>query len=414
MTRISRALLVSALAAAALTFTGGTQASGDVAQADVVVKVAAGHTIGEVAAEFPIEVRSAVLASRGIYLVRSTAAMPGDDASKVAYRAEQLARTLETSDAVIYAEPDYLTTLADTRYHAWPDGNPADAGTDPAVWTGQAATRSLALAQAHTRSTGAGTLVAVLDSGVDAAHPALAGRLQPGWDYVDDDADPADIATGLDPDADGIPDDAYGHGTFVAGLVALVAPDARIMPARVLDSDGRGSVFLTTEAIMDAVDAGADVINLSLGTTGRIPSRLLADTVWHATSRGTIVIAASGNNRDNRPTYPAADAGVLGVSALAASGTQLATFASWGGWIDVAAPGERVAGPVPGARYAWWSGTSMATAFVAGQAALLYATTPAPDATKVTTAITRTSTRIPGSRTTAFGAINIPASLAFR
>src|SRR5207248_7691126 len=136
------------------------------------------------------------------------------------------------SDAVVYAEADEPADLADTRFHAWPDGDPDDAGTDPSVWSAQPAAATLALTDVHELSTGAGTTVAVLDTGVDPAHPALAGRLGPGWDYVDDDAQPQDVATGADGNGNGITDEAYGHGTFVSGVLALVAPQARILPYR--------------------------------------------------------------------------------------------------------------------------------------------------------------------------------------
>src|SRR6185295_16802740 len=107
---------------------------------------------------------------------------------------------------------------------------------------------------------------ALLDTGVDTNHPALAGHLLPGRDFVDDDADPSEVGdqqTG-----------PYGHGTHVAGLVALVAPEAKIIPIRVLDERGVGNIWVLAEALAYAVDPdgdpatadGADVINLSLTT----------------------------------------------------------------------------------------------------------------------------------------------------
>jgi subtilisin family serine protease len=113
-------------------------------------------------------------------------------------------------------------------------------------------------------------VVAVLDTGVDRSHPALAGRLLPGHDFVDGDTDPvgrpARRAIG-----------AWGHGTHVAGLVALAAPGAAILPLRVLDERGEGNLWVLAEALLHAVDPdgnpftrdGARVINLSLGTLQR-------------------------------------------------------------------------------------------------------------------------------------------------
>ncbi len=141
---------------------------------------------------------SALLASRGIYIVRPidprVAAEPKDVA--------KLAESIDKSSGVEYAEPNFETHLSDTRYHGWPEGDPEDAGTGAANWREQAVAGSLDLARAHRLSTGAGMVVAVLDSGVDASHPALAGRLRPGYDYVDDDDDPGEEMHESDRDSD--------------------------------------------------------------------------------------------------------------------------------------------------------------------------------------------------------------------
>ena len=119
--------------------------------------------------------------------------------------------------------------------------------------------------------------IAVLDTGVDFSHPALAGHLLPGFDFVDFDNDPSEVGnqtTG-----------PFGHGTHVAGLIALVAPDAKIIPVRVLDQKGIGNTWVLAEALAYAADPdgnpathdGADVINLSLSTLRR--TRLLRDVL---------------------------------------------------------------------------------------------------------------------------------------
>jgi subtilisin family serine protease len=123
--------------------------------------------------------------------------------------------------------------------------------------------------QAHARTSGAGAVVAVIDSGVQADHPDLAGRLLPGRDFVDDDA---------------TPQDGDGHGTHVAGIVAAttgngvgvasVAPAAKILPVRVLDDTGAGSSEDVKDGIDWAVAQGAHVINLSLGEDVPIRSLL--------------------------------------------------------------------------------------------------------------------------------------------
>ena len=128
----------------------------------------------------------------------------------------------------------------------------------------------LGLPAAHTIARGAGVRVAVLDTGIDPLHPAFAGRLLDGYDFVDMDNDPSEVGVaGTDP--------IFGHGTHVAGLVVLAAPDALILPVRVLDRDGAGNIWVLAEALAYAVnpdgdpstDDGVDVINLSLSTQRR-------------------------------------------------------------------------------------------------------------------------------------------------
>lgn len=363
--RPSALLIVFLLAVAcsvAVALTAQRAAAAPTPSTRVVVKVdtAGGYTIGGVAAAAPIAVDTAVLASHGIYLVR-----PTDPRYLDPKKSKELADRIAHLPGVVYAEPNYAIEVSDTRFHAWPDGAPLDLGTDSRAWQDQPAVASLQLADVHRIATGAGRTVAVLDTGVDATHPALAGRVTPGWDYVDDDPDPTESAAG------GI---AAGHGTFVAGLVALVAPQARIRSYRVLDADGEGSVFAVAEAILDA--AGADVINMSFGVPGKIESKLVSDAIKQARKRGSVVIAAAGNGASAAPDYPAAQTEAIAVTALAPGGSVLAPFANNGNWVDVAAPGEQVVGPVPGGRYAVWNGTSMAAPLVAGQAALLRETYP--------------------------------------
>jgi subtilisin family serine protease len=242
--------------------------------------------------------------------------------------------------------------------------------------------------------------VAVLDTGVDRQHPALAGRLLPGFDFVDYDNDPSE--EGSDADV------AFGHGTHVAGLVALVAPDAMIMPVRVLDHNGQGNAWVLAEALLYAVDPdgdpdtddGAHVINLSLGTTTR--TRIfdaavelatcsaafdndLADPGYDADAarcgqtRGVIIAAAAGNDGSSAVLeYPAAETGTHGLAAVGASAANMrrASFSNHGSWVRFAAPGEGITSSIPGGGYGTWSGTSMAAPLFAGTAALLRASNP--------------------------------------
>jgi subtilisin family serine protease len=215
----------------------------------------------------------------------------------------------------------------------------------------------------------------------------------PGWNYVGDDADTRDVALGVDSNDDGVVDDAVGHGTFVAGLVSLVAPSAKILPYRVLDSDGVGNVYIAYQAILDATASGADVINLSFGSPAKGSSHLLSDAIKSAQRAGVVVVAAAGNDGTTHQQYPAAQTEVLSVAAL--DGTALPTFSSRGKWVDVSAPGVGIVGPLPGGRYALWAGTSTAAPFVAGQVALMRSLAPSLSAKTLREAVDKTSRDLP-------------------
>lgn len=288
------------------------------------------------------------------------------------------ARELLGDRRVQYAEPNYVGHAPVASQQAsWSVGG--DAGEYQAQW----APEKMRLPEAHGSTTGGGVNVAVLDTGADLDHPALAGHWRRsggavvGYDFVDNDADPHEVGTTANA--------GYGHGTHVAGLVALSAPGAKIMPLRVLDEDGVGNVWVLAEALNWAVANGADVINLSLGTTRE--TSLLKDIIGGIScdvndgddcaaneGRGVVVVAASGNGGDGTPEYPAAEKheGLLAVAASTQDDT-LAPFATRGSWVDLMAPGERVLSTVPGGAYSTWSGTSMAAPLVAGEAALLRA-----------------------------------------
>jgi thermitase len=163
----------------------------------------------------------------------------------------------------------------------------------------------------------------------------------------------------------------------VAGIVDLVAPSAKIMPLRVLNSEGYGKTFTVAKAISYAQRNGADVINLSLGS--RRYSKLLHEVIEDAIQSGVVVAAAAGNSNTTAPHYPAAGNG----TAASADGLVAVTsvdrydkksdFANYGLWVDIAAPGNDIRSAFPIGMYANWSGTSMATPFISGQAALIHA-----------------------------------------
>jgi predicted CXXCH cytochrome family protein len=173
-------------------------------------------------------------------------------------------------------------------------------------------------------------------------------------------------------------DSLNGHGTSVAGIIAAklndfqisgAAPQAKIMALKALDSNGNGSSTNIAAAIIYAANKGARVINLSFGGPGY--SQTEKDAIDYAISKGAVVIASAGNSGDATPHYPAAYDGVIGVSALDGTLTNLASFSSFGSQVDLAAPGEGVYAPIPGGGYTFQSGSSMSAAYVSGIAALL-------------------------------------------
>ncbi len=251
---------------------------------------------------------------------------------------------------------------------------------------------------------GAGTTIALLDTGLDATHPAFTGAVvADGFDLVDDDDQPDEAAPGAG--------SAVGHGTHVAAQAHLIAPGATLLPIRVLDADGGGSLATLILGIELAVAAGADVINVSLGTAAE--SDVLEDLIEEAEEDGVVFVAAAGNREGDVEEYPARFNEVVAVAAVDAR--DVATdFTSDGDWIDVAAPGVKLLGPYPDGGVASWSGTSMAAPLVAGQAALLRSLDPHRSAEDIVDVID--ATVVPVTRTGSAigeGRIHVGASIEY-
>ncbi|NQE53422.1 Tk-subtilisin [ANME-1 cluster archaeon GoMg3.2] len=215
------------------------------------------------------------------------------------------------------------------------------------------------------RNAGAGAIVAIIDTGLDKDHPDLAANIAGGRNFVG--------WSRVDPDAW---DDDNGHGTHCGGIVAAVdneegvigvAPEASLYGVKVLDRRGSGYVSDIIAGIEWAVENGADIISMSLGTTSDVPSLDGAcDAAWN---NGVLLVAAAGNEEGSPVIYPAAYSSVIAVSATN-SDDNLASFSSTGPEVELAAPGVNIYSTYKKGGYAIKSGTSMACPHVAGTAAL--------------------------------------------
>ena len=266
------------------------------------------------------------------------------DKDAAAFAAEQF----ERDETILSWYADFVVTAAAVSAQSGCWGT-ARAGAD-------AFTQSLDTADAEE------VVVAVIDTGVDAQHPFLQGRvLEGGWDFVNDDADPADDAS---------------HGTHCAGIIRDATPDnVKILPIKILNASGRGSASVIEEAIRYAADRGAQVLNMSFGGSDKAGRfwRNSTNGVRYAGEKGAVCVAAAGNTGsclDTNPIYPA---NVPQAFTVACTDEQdcVSAFSNYGTNVDIAAPGEDVLSCVPGGKYYKYSGTSEAAPLVAACAALL-------------------------------------------
>ena len=308
-------------------------------------------------------------------------------------REQATAALLAHNPDVVYAEPNYLYRTAGTTPN------------DPSFASQWAHTR-IRSGQAWDVTTGnATTVIAIIDTGIDAGHPDLAAKIVAGYDFVDNDSDPKDL---------------NGHGTHCAGIAAAATNNsvgvagtdwhARIMPVRVLGADGSGYNSDITEGIVWAYQHGARVLSLSLA--GPNYSQTMQDAIYAAHAAGSLVVAAMGNDRSTNPTvYPAAYENVMAVAATGPNDT-VTSYSQYGAHCDIAAPGGAMAalGDPNGIystmptysvhmnteygyaqNYDYLQGTSQATPHVAGLAALVWAVHPGWGPNNVQTLIQNTA-----------------------
>lgn len=293
---------------------------------------------------------------------------------------------------------------------------------------------------------GQGVTVAVIDTGVDATHPQLSAQiaLNPGENGTD--AQGRDKSkNAVDDDGNGYIDDFYGwnfvagtnspiddngHGTHVSGIIAAqhadtvakpaayvqgVAPKSRILPLKFLDGDGSGNLSDAVTAIDYAVARGAQVINASWG--GTACSATLKAKIASLVDKNILFVAASGNDgvdlaRDAR--YPASFSSLaqLTVGAIGSFGS-MASYSNYGTQaVQLFAPGTLVISTFPNASMAALSGTSMATPFVTGSAAIFYGAHPGANLTQVRNAILGSVAKNPQYLNQTQGRLNLSAMLA--
>jgi hypothetical protein len=225
-------------------------------------------------------------------------------------------------------------------------------------------------------STGTSSIsIAIADTGVDPAHPDLAAKLLPGYNFVLGNSDTHDV---------------YGHGTLVAGSAAAISNNSvgvagvawnnPIVPLVIADSSGYATYSSLANSITYAADHGIRIINLSFG--GTMSSITLQNAIDYAWNKGTIVFASAGNSANSVPQYPAACNHVVAVTATTSTDS-LASFSSYGSWVTVSAPGKSILTTSNGGGYAYASGTSFSAPITAGLGALILSVNPNLTATQV-------------------------------
>ncbi len=287
---------------------------------------------------------------------------------------EQLLAKLRLEKEIALAEPNFILRATNAATGT-PEPAALTSPNDP-LYPQQWGLAAIGAPAAWTITRGdPSVIVAVIDTGIDPDHPDLRDRLVPGRDFVDGTADPRDD---------------NGHGTFCAGIIgaeadngigiAGVAPRVSLMSLKALDGAGEGTTSTVAEAIVWAADHGARVVNLSLGSPAF--SQFLQEAVDYALGKGCVLVAAGGNDGVAAAVYPAAYPEVIGVGATGQGGA-IWRLSNTGSHIALVAPGEAIVSTGLLATTVSNSGTSAASAFVAGVAALVVSARPELSGTTV-------------------------------
>lgn len=365
-------------------------------------------------AQVSVETLDATLAARGAVRVRGATherSIRAGDAprlSAVTWRVPDGA-VQSTALAALRRVPGVAHAAPNRRWQT--QGAPRDIPIDETDFDTTDVVAQVALDQVGADGIGGtGMTVAVLDGGFDLSHEMLAGHLAPGgWDTLDDDSGVDDLGDGVDTDGDGYTDDLVGHGTFVSGLVLAVAPQAKVLPMRVLDDEGWGTDLALWLAISRAVDEGADVINMSM-VVANMPTQLQAE-IDTARAAGIVFVTSAGNDGNSTLDHPALKSRAVVVGGVDGNDAVLSWSPS-GANVEIYAPADSLIGPLGGATadsYATWSGTSFACALVSGAAALLLETDGTLTPAEVEAALVTNTTTVSGD--SGSGLLDIPAAI---
>lgn len=281
---------------------------------------------------------------------------------------ESKVREFAAQQGVVYAEPNYTreaTVLPNDTYFGlqWGENNTGQSSSN--CFAAGTADADIDAPEAWDITTGSfSTRIAILDTGIQANHPDLKGKVVLAKSFVA-----------------GNTNDGNGHGSNTAGIAAAKSNNATgvagtcwlcaLMNGKILNNAGYGSASSSSNGIRWAADNGAKVISMSYGSSGY--SQTEQDAVNYAWGKGAVLVAAAGNSNSSSFFYPAHYANVIAVAATDNNDAK-ASFSNYGTWVHVAAPGVCIASTYKGSGYVYMSGTSQATPFVSGLAGLVWST----------------------------------------